>query len=409
MSKSHKKIALVLSSFIVAGLLLAGAVVALAASTSFIGELAFDVPTNTYSIGTQTFTVTSTTACTQVSDGASLACPNLVTKNVEATVELSGTVPYTATAIAELGEHTGVVTAITGTTWTVGGMQFEVSSALAGTIVLGDVAKVTYKNVAGSNVAVKVEAVATSTYVGKVIAMGATWQINGNSYTVDANTTIDPGIGLKDIVMVTYFGDNIAVDIAPYPTTTVNARLTSVDPLAIEGVDGLTTNEWTDMYDGAVPGDIVTVVYYEYQGVLIASEITLYAPLKNENSRCDNRQDTDIKIPPGIEKKLPPDADLAQVYAMFCQGFGWGEIMNAFKLSADNPEALLARKANGEGWGQIKKDPDLAAANENSSKGHSNSETNKPGKPDNSSNTNKPENPGNSDHNKDNNGKGKNK
>jgi len=423
MSQSHKKIALILSSFIVAGLLLTGAVVALAATSfSLVGTLVFTDPV--YSVNSQTFTVTETTLCTYLDGSTADPCSGLAGKMVEATGIYTSTA-YTATAITELGSATGVLTDITGDVWTVGGIQYQVSAELALGFAVRDVVMLTYKNVSGTFVAVDVESVETFTTVGKVIAIGGTWQVNGETFTVNSDTMVYDGAKVKDIVEVTYYGDNIAVDIAPYPTTTVNARALQVPPDAwvIEGIDGLTTNEWTDDYEGAVAGDIVTIVYYEYEGVLIASEITLYAPIKNVNSRCEDWQTADLKIPPGIENLLPEDVNLAQVYAMFCQGFGWGEIKKAFKLTAVNPEDLLARKAKGEGWGQIKKDFDLKPAHENNGKGHSNDvtsttgkpvETGKPDKPDKQNkpeNSNKPENPGNSDHSKENNGKanGKNK
>jgi hypothetical protein len=325
--------------------------------------------------------------------------------DVEATLEVAVTGPYTATAIAEVAT-TGpaVLTAINGTTWTLGGVDYEVSDALAVGVVVRDVVILTYKNVSGTLVAVAVEEVPTETFVGKVIAMGSTWQINGNTYTVNGDTMVYDGAAVGDIVDVRYYGANIAVDISPYPTTTVTARLTSVDPVAVEGLVGLTTNEWTDMYDGPVAGDIVKVVYYEYpEGVLVASEISLYAPIKNENSRCTDWQSEDFKIPAGIEKQLPEGVDMAQVYAMFCQGFGWGEIKNAFKMSNDDytPEELMAMKANGKGWGQLKKELGLTPTHENNGKGHSNDVTSTKSQPENAGKPDKPNNtdhPGNSDH-----------
>jgi len=172
-------------------------------------------------------------------------------------------------------------------------------------------------------------------------------------------------------------------------------------------------------------GDIVKVVYYIWKDKNIVAEILLYAPFKNDNNRCQGWDSEDeFKIPPGIEKKLleelekefNEDADkdakieakLAQVYAMFCQGFGWGEIKNAFKLSnADyTPQELMVMKAAGTGWGQLKKELDLKPEKENNGKGPDYEETGTPGNPD---KPGKPDNPGNSDHDKDKDKNGKNK
>jgi hypothetical protein len=424
---SHKKIAWILASFIVAGLLLTGAVVALAAeTTTLVGTLVFEDPL--YSVDSQTFTITLTTACTDLEGNPVNPCSDLVDSDVEATVEVAETGPFTATAITELGTFEGLLTAKTSTdpsVWTVGGESFTVSAALGASFSVRDVVFITFKNVSGTSVAVKVEKVATEEYVGKVISMDP-WQVNGETYTTNDDTLIDSNIVDRDIVKVTFYAENIAVNIEPYDTSDTTAKALAVDPWTFENpaVD-LTFDDYfdnaLDAYAGAVPGDIVTVVYYTWGGQNIVAEIQLYAPMKNDNNRCEDWQMADPKIPPGILKQLPEDVDMAQVYAMFCQGFGWGEIKNAFKLSSVDPEDLLARKAKGEGWGQIKKDLDLTPTHENNGKGHSNDETSptgKPesaGKPEKQDNPNKPVSPGNSDHsnngNNDNNGKanGKNK
>jgi hypothetical protein len=46
----------------------------------------------------------------------------------------------------------------------------------------------------------------------------------------------------------------------------------------------------------------------------------------------------------------------------FCSGFGWGQIMLALKTSeitGDDFDALLERRGEGEGWGQIWQDLEL--------------------------------------------------
>jgi hypothetical protein len=393
---------------LVIGLMLVGVSNAQAADGPFtlfgVLDISGDSPMEVYKVGDQVFVLDPTAVCTGADGQPVNPCSNL---RDGALVEVKGTAlnsVYTATSVAVLSTSTGVLTAIEDDVWTVGGLQYEVSSLLAQGFAVGDVVRLTYKNVAGVFVTIKVETVDTFTFVGKVITMGATWQVNGESFTVNGYTDVYADPKVKDIVEVKYYVDkvNIAVAIAPYPTTTVTAKAIQVDPWMIEGIDGLTTNAWTDDYEGAVPGDIVTVVYYEVEGVVIASEITLYAPIKNENSRCEDWQAVDFKIPPGIDKQLPKDVNLAQVYAMFCQGFGWGEIKNAFNLSNSEytPEQLMALKAAGTGWGQLKKELDLKPEKENNGIGHDNDETSQTGKPDEVGKPDKPgkpDNPGNSE------------
>jgi hypothetical protein len=408
MSKIQKTITLTLSSLLVIGLMLVGVGNALAADGPFtlVGtlDISGDSPTQVYKVGDQVFVLDPAAVCTNADGQVVTPCSSL---GDGALVEVKGTAlgsVYTATSVAILSTRTGVLTAIAGNLWTVGGFQYDVSSLPVGSFAVGDVVKLTYKNAAGVLVVVEVQAVATKTYVGKVMGMGATWQVNGESFTVNGDTAVYADPELKDIVEVKYYVDinQIAVEITLYPTTTATAKAIQVDPWMIEGIEGLTTNDWTDDYEGAVPGDIVTVVYYEVDGVVIASEITLFAPIKNENSRCEDWQTADFKIPAGIDKQLPEGVNLAQVYAMFCQGFGWGEIKNAFKLSNPEytPEELMALKATGKGWGVLKKELDLKPEKENNGKSDENAETSKPGKPDEVGKPDKPEkpeNPGNSE------------
>jgi hypothetical protein len=434
MNKLQKKVGISLSSLLIIGLLLVSASSALAVDDgpfTLSGDLVTTLTPWTvdgtpidHSLATCVPLVEPSALCTTT------PLPNGTKVYVEGDVLSS---VYKAKTISEIGTFEGILTAKTSTdpsVWTVGGKSFTVSAAVGGSFAVKDVVFITYyKNVSGTFVALKVEKGETEEYVGKVISMSP-WQVNGETFTTD-DAFIDPNVGERDIVKVTFFGENIAVRIEPFDTSDTIAKALTVDPWSFENpaVD-LTIDDYfdktLDAYAGAVPGDIVKVVYYTWEGKNIVAEILLYAPMKNDNNRCEDWQTADFKIPPGIEKKLlsglgkddDPEPVLTQAYAMFCQGFGWGEIMQAFKLSSVNPEDLLARKAKGEGWGQIKKDFDLTPTHENNGKGHSNDETSptgKPettGKPDKQDNSNKLDNPGNSDHsNNNNNGKpnGKNK
>lgn len=356
MKQIQKRVLLTLSSFLVAGLILAGVVVALAA-TSFTLVGTLNYVGTTYSVDSQVITVTATTVCTDLNGASVLGnCSGLATKKVQATGIVSGTV-YTATNISELGTFVGVITKIDTTVtpnlWTVGSMVFAVNAdtTLNGTFAEGDVAEVTYKKVGTDNVAVVVDPVELFTFTGEVTVIGATqWTVGGQPFEVDPNALI---------------------------------------------------------YAGAKEHDIVTVTYYKLEASNVAVKIELFAPFKNENSRCENRP-ADFPIPKGIEVKLGEDFNEDQVRAMFCQGFGWGEIVQAFKWANDDltPAELLAMKAGGMGWGQIKKAASTSQSTGDLESGqivNSNLGT--------QNGHGKPNNPGNSDHSKQNpgNGKGKNK
>jgi len=365
MSQVQKKVVLTLSSLLIAGLLLAGTVAALAAASlpfDKIGTFSYDNIAKIYSVGTQTMTVTQNTTCTDL-DGVPVSspCTDLLGSLVEATGFYTTTTTsstYTATVITELGTYIGVIkkidTSVTPNVWTVGSMEFKVGSntTLGGTFAEGDVAKVTYKKDGAAWLALMIDPVETFTLTGEVTAIGDTeWTIKGQPFVVNGDTLI---------------------------------------------------------YDGAVLHDIVTVTYYVGDDGNVAVKIELFAPIKNENSRCEGRIET-FPIPKGILNKLEglEGFDLLQVRAMFCQGFGWGEIVKAFSLenTGFSPAELLALKAQGNGWGQIKKmhSEDTVVVSPTNQNNSNNNENNGNG------NSNKPDNPGNSNHDKDNKGKGKNK
>ena len=106
-------------------------------------------------------------------------------------------------------------------------------------------------------------------------------------------------------------------------------------------------------------GDIVEVTFSIQDGefVVTAVEVTVTnVPAKVESSRCENgRPDHPIfkKVADSVGEPNPQ-----VIYDLFCKGFGLGEIKLAYKHAQDSaytPAMLLALRAEGRGWGEIKK------------------------------------------------------
>ena len=376
MSKLQKNITLTLSTLVVFGLLLGSAVVTLAADGfTLIGTYTVKNST-TWTVTGVDFDVSDAT-CTTIS-GTSGSCSPTNPLPVDALVEVKGDVAGKADTVAELAKFKGDL-----------------------------------KSISGDN-----EWIFDDTH----------------KYLVDEGIPQPDFVAPGDTVEVTYkFGDPVMV--------AVEIKLVSRNPKSVYTYKGEVAhvpddtdpqlqvdNYYFTITEGTIlpayygKGDIVTVLFTingsEYTAVEVVVETT-YIPPKTESLRCDDR----VGSHPGVQKVADDvGASYEAIFALFCKGFGLGEIKLAYKWgqgSMYTPEMLLALRAQGYGWGELKKmaanNPDIVDDNEgdgerNGGKGHDKNETGKPektGKPD---KPGKQESPGNSDHsNTDNNGKAKGK
>jgi hypothetical protein len=231
---------------------------------------------------------------------------------------------------------------------------------------------------------------ATSVTVTGLLAAGATpnqWTVNGEPVTVDASTVcnnVSACSALEAGMLVTAVKDS---------TTNVAATISVLDHFAgtiTALADGNTT--WTvkddqgNAFDFSVSsdlwplvfgvGDQVSISFTFENGDLVATAVQVdetAVPDKTESARCTNdksNQPALAKLASQIFATLPADSGYESATALqadlvdyFCKGFGVGEIMQAFKYSADSQytaQMLLALRAQGSGWGQLKK---LAKAN----------------------------------------------
>ena len=230
---------------------------------------------------------------------------------------------------------------------------------------------------------------ASGTLTGLLVA-GATpdqWTVNGEPVYVDPSTVCN------NVSSCSALAAGMLVTVVKDTTTNIASTITVLDQF--EGTitalaDGNTT--WTvkddqgNAYDFTVSsdlwplvfgvGDRVSITFTFENGDFVATAVQVLetaVPVKTESARCTNdksNQPALAKLASEIFATLPADSGYASAGALqadlvdyFCKGFGIGEIKLAFKYAADSEysaQMLLSLRAQGSGWGQLKK---LANAN----------------------------------------------
>ena len=228
-------------------------------------------------------------------------------------------------------------------------------------------------------------AMAASGTLTGLLAAGAApdqWTVNGEPVIVDSSTVCNNVSSCSDLAA------GMLVTVAKDDVTNIASAITVLDQF--EGTitalaDGNTT--WTvkddqgNAYDFTVSsdlwplvfgvGDRVSITFTFENGEFVASAVQVLetaVPVKTESARCTNdksNQPALAKLASEIYATLPEDSGYASAQALqadlvdyFCKGFGIGEIKLAFKYAADSEysaQMLLALRAQGSGWGQLKK------------------------------------------------------
>jgi hypothetical protein len=458
MSKLQKKISI---SLLVISMLLVSTIGALADGPfSLVGELDISGTAPNpivYKVGAQVFIFDPLAVCTDAA-GVTMLCTALTDGLlVEVKGNSSGTV-FTATEVAVLSKFEGEVSVKSPLTLT-RGVTTKVFNTTGATLpefyAVGDTLEVTYKVVGTVNVALEVKFVASGAnsvyeYEGPIVSTSETaWVVGTHTFIVDGDTNLPDFYAKDDTVLVSFkmtTGGYLALDItfiASFPGNTYPYS----GPLM--GWDGTT---WTvgdypfDMSEVDLPiyfntGDMVDLIFRIEPGVVegwvyIVEEYTLTTTVdpKVDSNRCAN-----VREHPGVRKISEEEGySYEEVWDLFCKGFGLGEIKLAIRYSKDSdytPQMLLDLRAMGYSWGDLKKMAKGNIAPEGYSNGEDDGgETAMPGngknkekdtppglvnKPDKhnvpsiENETAAPDGPGNSEnapgHNKDNNGKGKNK
>jgi hypothetical protein len=217
---------------------------------------------------------------------------------------------------------------------------------------------------------------------------------NNTSYKIDSYTTL-PGFGvlLGDTVVVTFkpsldpaTPENFAIEVVVVNSTeshtfegTITGFALGKTTWTVEDDQGneypfkVSEDLWPLLFD---VGDRVKITFTIVNGEFIASAVQVLetvVPVKTESERCSNDKSNHpalAKLAARIFASLPEDSGYASAKELqadlveyFCKGFGVGEIRLAFKYSAGSEysaQMLLSLRAQGSGWGEVKK---LAKAN----------------------------------------------
>lgn len=446
MNSIQKKITLSVTSLMVIGVMLISTVGALAVlpdgPLTMVGTL--DVTGGIYKVDAQEFLVGLGTTCYDIG-GLVIPCNTLVTGPlVQVIGNVSGGI-YTATSVAVLNTYSGVVTTLPAATLpsnlvldTTHTFAVDANTVLPPFYAVNDTVKVTFKVVGLVQQALMVELVtsaptSTYTYEGAIVSFSDTlWKVGLYDFAVDSTTTLPEFYVANDIVKVTF-----KVVGTVYRASAIDFVSSAPGSLyEFEGVlqPGFTNTSWTlknettgkvhtfDMsgitslpiYFAA--GDTFKLQFEMVGTAFVATKIldhTVLVGNKVDSARCDNR----VNDHPGVQKVADDvGATYDQILALFCKGFGLGEIKLAYRYAQGSdytPEMLLALRAQGYSWGDLKKraagnvapgDPVTGNVHQNISRNQNLEQKDNPGasnKPDKQDNSNKPNNPGNS------NGKGK--
>jgi hypothetical protein len=329
MKKSTKIISLSLSGLVVIGLLLSMAITTMAATETLTGLLATGTTTE-WSVNGEPFDVDSDTVCINVSPCSNLAAGMLVT--------------------VEKDDLTNIASTIT---------------------VLGQVANSSVTGV-------------VDTFTPSLLTLADT-----TSYVIGSYTTV-PGFDVLagDTVMVTFKPSvdpatpgNFAIEIEVVDSTAPHTFEGTITALANGNTTWSVEDDQGNAYDFTVSedlwplvfgvGDRVGITFTIVNGDFIVSAVQVLetaVPVKTESERCTNDKTNHpalVKLAAKIFASLPEDSGYASVNEVqadlvdyFCKGFGVGEIMLAFKYSADSEysaQMLLSMRAQGSGWGELKK------------------------------------------------------
>jgi len=221
-----------------------------------------------------------------------------------------------------------------------------------------------------------------------LLAPGTTteWTVNGDPVDVNAgtnciNTSCDTLAAGMLVTVVKESTTNTALTI-----TVLDQFMGTITALANGNMTWTVTDDQGNAFDFTVSadlwphvfgvGDRVALTFTFVNGEFVASAVQVQetaVPAKTESARCTNdksNQPALAKLAAEIFATLPEDSGYASVEELqtavvdyFCKGFGVGEIKLAFKYSVGSeytPQMLLSLRAQGSGWGQVKK---LAKAN----------------------------------------------
>jgi hypothetical protein len=391
--KRNKKItSLGFSGLLTVILMLSMTVGALAAAQDFsvVGKLVA-VDADTWSVQGVEFDVNTETLCF-ASDGSALDCTTIVAGVL---VEVAGTfddeaepIVRTATSITllvgdETFSYTGAVDEITTDYWIVDGFKFWITEDTILPVDFfgaNDTVNVLYAlstdpATLGEYLALEITVIdsALSYPFSGILeaASGESWTVDGISYIVPAG--IQPPFFAEGDEVAGFFsivGGNFVVDEVAVVNSGEGNYYTFTGTLSLSADKTIwtVTDSHGTSYDFYVPAelwpvyfgeqDIVEITFHIEERAFVVDAVEVlktYVPTKTESNRCMNR----MKEHPAIlklayEVRAAPE----ELTALFCKGFGIGEIKLAYRYAQGSeytPEMLLALRAQGYSWGDLKK------------------------------------------------------
>ena len=271
---------------------------------------------------------------------------------------------------------TGKVESIQDDLWQVNGIQFRITptTEILGSYQPGDTVRAKGRILeTGEWVADQVGPAQTdkqkTNFTGVIEAMSeipGVWKIGGHDVTVTKETDLPEGVKVGSPVEVSIVvqadGSWLATEIVlledehPQPTATPTNTETP-------GGSTPTATSTATSTETATPTETETATYTPSPTVTGTPPTETPTPTMtitpsvmpmNENSRCDNRTQTQ---PDGLRLSQRYQVSYEKIMDWFCKGFGFGEIDLAYGLSKASgiPVSEIFRmRSDGMGWGNIK-------------------------------------------------------
>ncbi len=249
----------------------------------------------------------------------------------------------------------GAITTIQGKQWQVSGVTFSLDDAtvVSGSFQTGDAVSVQGRILSdGQRVADLITPAkndqSKSSFTGVIESIGAeSWQISGQTVLINSETEISKGLKVGQPVQVNF---SVLADgswLAKGIETTENENDGQPTPTTTN-TPGSSLIE-TSTATATVPGETTLTVTPTVTGTVGMSE----TPVPGSRAGCDGG----MQQPEAVRLAAQYQVTYREIIGWFCQGFGFGEIKQAYDLSLQSGlpvSQIFAMRTSGLGWGQIK-------------------------------------------------------
>jgi hypothetical protein len=272
--------------------------------------------------------------------------------NGQATLVLPGQTP--ASPAYQFGLR-GTISAIQGGQWMVSGVTFMVDAAtvLKGSLQISDPVNIQGRILSsGERIADLItpanNANPKTTFTGIIEKIGAeSWEISGQTVLVDTKTEITKGLKVGDPIQVNFSVLPDGSWLAKAIEATENENVGQSTPTA-------TSTEEPGLTQSPTVVATVTAETTETPAPTAVSTLEVTAtPLPGNRAGCQGG----TQQPEAVRLAQQYGVTYQEIIGWFCQGFGFGEIKQAYDLSLQSGRPvsqIFAMRTSGLGWGQIK-------------------------------------------------------